>query len=349
MENDRALGDSQITEELATNERIVEYPKDSRTHAGIKVRFRFPTLQIQRKIDTAIRTKKKILRETVDKIDDPSSPNGYRVVPAYKSRQVLEKEFNELGWWTPEMEEQLEEFSNLYTANVTRLEILGFESYEDILEKLEETRTLILKEVDMPEEEKEKEELVEAVFQVTMPGVEHNSIFTNKIKAAATSTTVDDLLAKVEIYKDQFLAYSEMVKAYADLSTLEREKNALFVDSWQSQLDYHTKIMQVFYCTERVEDSKPLYASPEELENEEDTQFTNWLFTELTALWQGLSDEARERMGKYSFTYRAPSERPSSEELPDQPESKADGDTPSETQSTSTEASDTKDNLPLFK
>ena len=67
-ENKDTMEDQQILQEVALNERIITHPTFG------KVRLRFPTLPIQRKIDTAARIRKKELRTSFDEIPDPDDP-----------------------------------------------------------------------------------------------------------------------------------------------------------------------------------------------------------------------------------------------------------------------------------
>lgn len=339
MDNTRKREDSQILSEIVSNERIIEHPTRG------KIKFRFPTLQIQRKVDAAARNRKKILRETVDEIPDPSSPSGFKSVSAYKSRQVLEHEYRESGWWTDEMESRLEDLSNLYIGYVTKLEILGFESMESTFQELEDIRAQ-LNGLISGDDEQENHEVFNSILRITTPTAEVTSIDLNRIKDAATSTDVDTLLDRVDVLREQYLAYTEMVKTYNEVSKLDQEKNSLFADSWQSQLEYYTRLAQVFYCVSYVDNSKPLYEKIEDIELEQDTEFVTWLFTELQALWQGLTDESRERMGKYSFTRRLSTAKSSSEDLDAQPEIKVDGDSLEKMPSTSIIASGTVENSP---
>lgn len=339
MDNTRKREDSQILSEIVSNERIVEHPTRG------KIKFRFPTLQIQRKIDAATRQRKKILRETVDQIPDPSSPSGHRIVPAYRSRQVLEHEYKESGWWTDEMDSKLNELSNLYIGYVTKLEILGFESIDSTIDELDDIRSQLNGLVSSDNDD-EANEILNSILRLTTPNVEVTSVDTTRIRDAATSTDVDTILDRAEVLRDQYLSYTEMVKIYNEVSKLDQEKNSLFADSWQSQLEYYTRLSQVFYCVSSGDESKPLYEKIEDIESEQDTDFVSWLFTELQALWQGLTDESRERMGKYSFTRRLSTDKSSSEESDAQPEIKVDGDLLEKMPSTSTLASGIVENSP---
>lgn len=340
MENNRRQEDSQILSEIVANERILTYPGKG------KIRFRFPTLQIQRKIDAATRLKKKLLRETVDELPDPDSPSGFRLVPAYKSRQMLQQEYQSLGWWTPEQEEKMEELSRLYVESIARLEILGFESFDSISEHMQEMGYTLHKLTDNELTLEETKEVTEAIFrliQVTLPSSKED---TDLVKKHAVSTEVDDILASIEKLKAQNAAYMDLVNYYGDLTKLEQDRSSLFADSWQSQLEYFTKLAQAFYCTEYADTRLPLYDKIDDIEKEEDTEFITWMFTELQALWQGLSDAARDRMGKYAFMHRLSFEQSSSEESPAQSQPNEDGDSQEKPQEISTPVLDTKESLP---
>lgn len=316
IENNREAEDQEVLSELVLNERIVEHPTRG------KIRFRTPTLEIQRKIDTLARTKKKMLRDATDKIPDPDAPNGYRIVPAYKSRDVLTREYETLGWWTQENEQELLKISNEYTEYLTRLEILGFESEENIYTQLAEMKDRLSKLF----EEGITEEIKETVYRVTLVGGDAEYVDIQLLKEKASSTEVDDIVEEISIYRKQYDCYLSLAKTHMQLLKLESERNSLFSDSWQEQLQYYIRLAQVYYCSEVAETGKLLYSTIDDMEKDTDLEFIRWIFSELQAFWQGISTEARERLSKYSFTDRLNSKKSSSEESLVQPESNKDGD-----------------------
>lgn len=332
-DNIRASEDQQILTETVTNERIVDHPTRG------KVRFRMPTLEVQRKIDTLSRTKKKILRDTIDKIPDPDAPNGYRIVPAYKSREILAKEYAALGWWTEEHDQELLEVTREYTDILTQLELLQFESEDYIYMKLSEHKDRLLKLF----EESVTDELKEVVFRVCMVGGDPEYADLTTLRDAAPSTEVDDIINEILILRKQYDCYMSLAKCHIKLFKIESERTSLFQDSWQDQLQYYIRLAQVYSCCDYVDSNKPLYNSIDEMEKETDLEFLRWVFTELQAFFQGTSSEARERLSKYSFTDRLNSKPSSSEESPVQPVSKQDGDSPTNKQTPSSEATVTTD------
>lgn len=326
----RAAEDRQILNETINSQKVVNHP----TYGSI--RFKMPTLEIQRKVDSVARTKKKVLREATDFIPDPENPEKQKAVPSFKSKQVLEKEYQANGWWTTENEEKLTELTNNYVGYVTQLELLGFESQESIYEDLADARQKLATLVNLTDE------VETALSSLVLIGRDDYSAEKKIIMEAATSTEVDDILKEVDVLHRQFQSYAELAKIYGDLVRLEQEKSSLFSDSWQHQLEYYIKLAQVFYCTERVEDSTALFENVEAIEQYDDVEFVGWLMAELNALWQGLSDDYRERMGKYGFTDRLSTEKSSSEESLAQTESSQDGDSVEKVQTPSLEPTDTQ-------
>jgi hypothetical protein len=317
MENKREKEDRQILSEIVRNEKIVEHPTKG------KIRLILPTLDIQRKIDSVARGKKKMLREATDQVTDPST-GATKTVPSFKSRQMLEREYQENGWWTKEEEDKLQSLTHSYAGYLTQLELLGYESQEDIFEGLSEAREKLIKLVgDEP-----SNELQEAVFRLSMVGGDPDVADKRLVLNAATSTEVDDIVGEIEVLRRQFDSYKELAVLYNEVSKLEQEKSALFSDSWQSQLEYYVRLAQLFYCSEVIETKQSVFTSIDSMEKEEETSLITWMFTELNAFWQGLSDEARERMNKYGFTQRLGTEKSSSEELPAQTQPLPDGDLP---------------------
>lgn len=323
--------DEQVLADVVLNERVVSYPT-----RNLRVRLVMPTLEIQRKIDALSRARKKILREATDSIPDENAPGGVRIVPAFKSRDALKREYRVLGWWTDEQDVRLEELGTEYSTYLTRLEILGFNSEQEIHTELGENREALMKLVDDP-----TEEVKQAIFKLTVLMSQPSFEDTRKIAEAATSTEVDDIIAKCEQLRQQYECYVELAKLHVELVKMETEKSQLFGDSWQDQLQYFIRLAQVFHCTSDANSGKPLWPNIEAIEKEKDTAFVGWLFGELQAFWQGLSDEARERMAKYSFTRRPSVGKSSSEESPALPELLTDGDSPEKDSTSSSEVTAT--------
>lgn len=326
------MSDEQILQEVVTNEKIVEHP--TRGH----IRLKMPTLEIQRKIDALARNKKKVLREATDTIPDESNPGKFKTVPAYNSREGLQRKYRELGWWTEEQDAEFARITEQYSTFLAQLEILGFESENAIYDGLLENRDAVVSLLDEP-----SKEVLDALTRVVSIGVEISYADKELIKASATSTEVDDLLIKIEILKKQYTCYIELAKLHVALLKLEAEKNALFADCWQEQLQYYIRLAQVFYCSESADLQTPLWPTIDSIEQESDLEFIKWIFTELQAFWGGLSDDARERLSKYSFTPRLNAEKSSSEESPVQAQSSVDGDSQESKQITSSEVTDTTD------
>ena len=77
------------------------------------------------------------------------------------------------------------------------------------------------------------------------------------------------------------------------------------------------------------------------LEQTENQELVTWALTELTAFWQGLTDEARDRLGKYSFISRRSEEKQSTDDSPVPLRSNEDGELQDEQPENSLEVSDT--------
>jgi hypothetical protein len=335
-DNIREQEDQQILQEIVVNERIVEHPTKG------KIRFRLPTLELQRKIDALGRAKKKILRDTTDKIPDPEAPLGYRIVPAFKSREVLAKEYATLGWWTDEHEIELSTIIQDFTTTLAQLEIIQFESEQAIYLGLAEATDRLLKLF----EENMTDKIKATIARVTVTGGDPSYEDLKILTEEASSTEVDDVLEKVKIYRQQFDLYNKLADLHLKLLKLESERTALFQDSWQEQLQYYIKLAQVFVCCEYVETNKSLYDSVESLEKEPDVTFLKWVFTELQAFFQGTPTDSRERFAKYGFMDRLNLKKSSSEESPVQPQSKPDGDLQENKLTPSSEVTATTDPSP---
>lgn len=305
--------DRQILHETVTNEKLVTHPT-----LGL-VRLKMPTLEIQRKIDSAARARKKYLKEAKDKVEDSEAPGGFKFVPAFRSKEQLKKEYSDLGWWTQEQEDELQDLIRQQMNLLTQLELLEFDSEEEIYEMLKECQDKLL------ELFKDFPEIRPIIIKITIPGIPTLSQDETTLKEKATSTEVDDLLDTVTKFQEQYTNYADLAKLFNELSTIQNEYNSLFSDCWQEQLQYYIRLAQVFYCTEKADTNKPIWESIDGLEKDKDLEIVRWVFGELTAFWQGLSDELREKMAKYGFTNRRSEKDSYSEDSPDPSKLSVDG------------------------
>jgi hypothetical protein len=325
--------DSQILTETALNERIIEHPKFGR------VRFCMPTLQIQKKIDAVSRSQKKMLLNAFDEVEDPDNPGRMRKIPAYQSREVLAKEYKEKGWWTDEHEDRLEKLSSQHITQLTELELLGFDSAESCLAALSSLR-IELEDIFVDEK---RAKVLTAIRDITDVVKGYSLKLEKTLHNAASTTEVDDLLESVLRQQQIYEKYLELTSTYAELLGLQNEQSSLFSDSWQDQLRYYLRLAQVHYCVQNADTGEPLWPSLDEMEAEVDNTLIRWVFDELGAFWQGLTEEMRDKLGKYDFIYGRSGSKPSSDDSPVQPESKPDGESPENEQTTSIEVTDTKE------
>ncbi len=326
-EKDVASGDLQILEETAFNERVVAHPKLG------PIRLRLPTLEIQRKIDAVGRAKKKFLKEARDTI---VSEDGVTTkVQAYRSREQLAKEYSELGWWTDAEKLKLADLSEQHVELLAELEILGFESDIDIYTDI---KVIFDKLYELCKEDNGdvSDDVVKVLSMISLPGAIIKASDITIIKEHSATTEVDDLLDKLIVLHKQYNTYVKLAQIYSELISLQTQQSQLFGDSWQDQLQYYLRLAQVFYCTEQVETHKPIWSSLEAIESEQDIELIRWIFSELNAFWQGISEETREKMNKYSFTNPRNTVNSSSEDSPVPQESLPDGELPVNTQESST-------------
>lgn len=336
-ENTQLLEDQQILQETVANERIVTHP-----HLG-KLRFTVPTLAVQRKIDEAVRAKRKQLLNTYITIDDSEVPGGKRKVPAFKSKEVLAREYSESGWWTEDQELKRQELTKDQVKTITELELLGFESDSVLFEQFVEIREDLLAHFA---DHEELESLTETIFGATTAGAESPAEFYTSLQNKALSTDVDEWIEELTLAHRLYELYVELVEDSTALAEIEAEYMSLFNDSWQEQLQYYQRIAQVYHCVEVMKDSSSIWDSLDAVEEEKDIELIRWVFTELNAFWQGLTDETRERMNKYSFMPRLTVEQESSDDSQSQPDSKNDGDSLESEPTSSTPVSEEPENSP---
>lgn len=330
MKEKKQLGDEQIISEIALNERLVKHPSLG------KVKLCMPTLDIQRKIENSTRAKRKWLKEAKDRIPDPEAPDGFKYVQAFKSREALEREYQELGWWRQEDQDKMDDLSGQHVNYLTELELLGFESEDSIITELQEYREKLYKMFDADL----TDEIKSAIITLTVPGVSGQEREESVVRDNANSTEIDDILDEISVLQRQFIAYIGLARTHAELLVLQGEYSSLFSDSWQEQLQYYVRLAQVFHCAQNAETGKSLWGSIEDIEHEKNIESVRWLFAELSSFWQGLSDDARQKLAKYSFTDLRSTEESSTEESQEVIPPSPDGDLQVKPQETSLEVTD---------
>ena len=100
---EQIMEDEQILTEVVLNERVVTHPKLG------DILFTMPTLEKQQRIDRIVRGKKKLLMREKIEVEDENDPTKTILVPAFQSKAVLEKEYEELGWWGPEQSQAVKD------------------------------------------------------------------------------------------------------------------------------------------------------------------------------------------------------------------------------------------------
>jgi len=326
----------EVLEETVFNERIVKH------HKLGEIKLRHPTLAVQRKIDSAVRAKRKQLLTATDEItnDDGTTQR----VPAFKSREALMKEYSSLGWWTPEQELKRNELNEQQLTLITTLEVLGFKTEEDLYDQLNSARQKLQEHFEDIDDKELSEELELAVLRITVPGEEPAGEDYQLVHKHATSSDVDNIIEELKDTHRLTSTYYQLIKITSELASLETEYMSLFSDSWQEQLQYYQRIAQVYYCSTIVSTGNPLWPNIEAVENDEDITLVRWVFTELTAFWQGITPEMREKMKRYNFMERLIERPESSEDSLDQPESNEDGSSQENKPTPSTEVMDTTEN-----
>ncbi len=333
---EQIMEDEQILTEVVLNERIVKH-----SELG-DIRFTMPTLEKQQKIDRIVRGKKKILmRETIE-VEDKHDPTKMVRIPAFQSKSALEKEYEELGWWSSEQSQVLKSLEQEMLTLVASLELLGFQSQEELIDDFQSVHTKLTNHFsELEDEEVTTDEFKEVIDRVSLPGNPVVAADFDFLKAHAGGTIVDDLLEELQETIHKFDSYIHLLETQQEYAEFQKDYLSLFSDSWQEQLQYYTRLAQIFYCTEKAEDGERLWANMSALEQTENQELVTWALTELTAFWQGLTDEARDRLGKYSFISRRSEEKQSTDDSPDPPHSNEDGELQDEQPENSLEVLDT--------
>lgn len=327
---DELSGDQQILEEIVTNEKIVYHKKFG------DVRLLMPTLDLQKHIDRAVRTRRKELRRATDTVE--AEDGTTEKIPAYKSREALAREYRELGWWTDSEDLKMQELTANVVNKLTELELLGFVDEDTIYENMADLRVQLEEEFA---EHESFEKVWAAVQKMTSVTASYDHETETFLRREALSSTVDDLLDKVLIERRTYDAFVEILGVQTQLLQLQAEYMNLFSESWQEQLQYFTRLAQVFFCARKADDGSSLWPSIDAIEKEQDVDLVRWVFGELDAFWKGFSDEVRDKMEKYNFIYGRSDQNQSSDDLPVPPESSEDGAVVENTQEISSEVTDT--------
>lgn len=314
------MEDSQVLQEAVFNERIVKHD------ALGKLRLRMPTLAIQRKIEADVRGYKKVLLSTKDTVDGKS-------VPAYKSKQVMMKEYIEAGWWSLEKEQERTDLLQRQISLVAELEILGFESEESLIDELHVIRDQLLSGFG----DDASGELMEVVEEVCSPGGEMTMENRKLLLANSTSTDVDDAIDALALYQRMYESYIDLLSITTKVAEIETEYSNLFADSWQEQLQYFQRLCQLYHCITKADTDEHLWETPFDIETETSVADIRWLFNELNDFLQGITEDVQERRRKYDFFGQWTGERSSTEELPVEEMSKSDGEEPEKMPETSSE------------
>lgn len=333
---EQIMEDEQILTEVVLNERVITHPKLG------DILFTMPTLEKQQRIDRIVRGKKKLLMREKIEVEDENDPTKTILVPAFQSKAVLEKEYEELGWWGPEQSQALKDLEQEMLTLVASLELLGFDTYEVLLEDFQRIRVELTKHfVELEDDKVTADEFKEVIDRVALPGQTISAVDFDFLKDHAGGTVVDDWLEELQTVIHKFDSYLNLIDTQQAYVEAQKDYLSLFSDSWQEQLQYYARLAQVFYCTEKVSNGKRLWENIPALERTDDQALVEWTLTELTAFWQGLTDEARERLGKYSFMSRRSEEKPSTEDSPVPPPSNEDGEPQEKQPESSLEVSDT--------
>jgi hypothetical protein len=296
-------------------------------------------LDIQRKIDAFSRQKKKVLKMAVDEVPDPDDAEKVLRVPAHKSKEALLFEYKQLGWWTDEDEAEMSELSSQHLALLTELELLNFKSEMELYQDVQEVRDRLVEHFKAQDDYAAT--LEQTIVEVTTLGLPMDPNKEATLRDAATSTEVDEIISSLFVLHRLFEVYKQLLETHATLLALQSEYAQLFNDSWQEQLQYYMRLAQVYYCTMFVETGKPLWSSITDLEKSKDTEHIRWAFAELSAFWQGLTEEVREKMNKYDFIFGRSVAPVPSDDSPVPPSSKQDGEPLTPTPELSTVATDT--------
>ncbi len=334
---EQIMEDEQILTEVVLNERIV-------VHSVLgDVRFTMPTLEKQQKIDRIVRGKKKLLMREKIEVEDENDSTKTIFVPAFQSKAALEKEYEKLGWWSQEQSQALKDLEQEMLTLVASLELLGFDTYEALLEDFQRVRTeLITHFSDLEDDKVTADEFKEIIDRIALPGQAVIAADFDFLKDHAGGTVVDDWLEELQGTIHKFDSYVRLIDTQQEYVEAQKDYLSLFSDSWQEQLQYYARLAQVFYCTETVSDGKHLWENMPALERTEDQDLVEWALTELTAFWQGLTDEARDRLGKYSFMSKRSEEKQSTEDLPVPLQSNEDGESQEKQPKNSSEVLDTQ-------
>jgi hypothetical protein len=292
----QAAIDAQKEHELLHNSRVFSHPTLG------TVRLRRPTSDEDRQIGEVRR--KQYQRDLRDE--------------EILSRAEIEKIAIRRGMWAPETTERIEDLTRKVGEAIGILDVIGFESLEELLRAYRENVANLYQHAGA------EDEVADAVRRFTDLEGKVAAKDRAKIARAATTTEVDDLLDAVTAQRTQIELLHELGKVKRELRDLTERQTRLFLDSIESRTDRAEELARIYYCARHAETGEPLWPTYEEIWHVA-PETLEVVITEMHDFLYGVSEEFKKTLGKYGFRKRLTSTPDSSGDSPVQPPSNSDG------------------------
>jgi hypothetical protein len=138
-----------------------------------------------------------------------------------------------------------------------------------------------------------------------------------------------NLLSEIDELRYKLIKYTDLVKIRRELVELQLKQARIFAESVESRRDSAEELAKLYYTTDIVDDKDavlgPIATSYDKMWDIPD-EIIQWLLIELYFFINGIPEEARKYLSEWGFI-RAPQAsgaQPSSEELPEVPNSNSD-------------------------
>lgn len=297
--------DAQRRHELLYNERIIVHP----TYGTVRLMRPSPQEELwiaearQKQYHTDMRT------------------------PDVLSHAQLEKIAIERGMWTADMKDRLDELSRKVGEAMIALDAAGFLSLDELGAQYQAISTKLL------DAFAEQSEILDAIHRYLDLDATATLADRTAITAAAPSTDIDEWLDEADAVRSQMELLKEFLALRKELDKLQEIQTTIFVDSIESRAQRAENMARLYYCTSKVPEGtrsgdavkgtpiwptlQGCYASrAEEIEV---------LLMEYNYFVNGITDEFKEKLGKYGFIKRQNATSDSSDDSPVLPTSNSDG------------------------
>ena len=289
-----------IEQEIVTNRRYVEHPVYGR------LQLRRPTPALDAAI--AEQRRKVYHRDLQDK--------------SILTRKQIANMLAERGIWGVEDDQKMTELMARSGDLIARLTALGYDTIQDLFMEISRVHTQLIEQL-----EEADEPVLSALgrfFDVDSPV---NMTDLTTLRGASTTSTVDDLLERGNNLRIQAEYVKELSQVKSELSEMMTQQATYFGDSIEARAERAQNMAKIFYCVTK-DGGQPVWDTFEAMWDEEPENVA-WISSQIFYFENGITDDWAEVLYKHGFMERVIATEESSENSPDHPPVKSDGESPS--------------------